>query len=110
MEKMADSLHISDGECPPPFFRPFHIYVMEEKDAVMEGQSDNYEMQLYQDYVEREGVATIGDNNNKSVGKLNKKHHADTDSVYEKTKVKHGDQKFYQFSKKIRACPQQCLR
>jgi len=106
---MSGSLKIYDAEIlPASFFQPFYIYVMEEKDALIEAQSDDYEMQLYQDYIEREGVVAISDNS-KSVEKVKKKQ-ANNDSVYEKTKVKHGDQRFYQFSKKIRACPKQCLR
>lgn len=59
IEKMSQSLNISNKEVkdtPPQCFVAYHVYVMEEKEAMKESQSDEYEMQLYQDYVEREGV------------------------------------------------------
>ena len=59
IEKMAQSLNISNKEVrdtPPQYFVAYHVYVMEEKEAVKESQSNEYEMQLYQDYMEREGV------------------------------------------------------
>ena len=59
IEKMSQSLNISNKEVkdtPPQCFIAYHVYVMEEKEAVKESQSNEYEMQLYQDYVEREGV------------------------------------------------------
>ena len=52
-------LNVSNKEVkdtPPQCFIAYHVYVMEEKEAVKESKSNDYEMQLYQDYVEREGV------------------------------------------------------
>eukprot|EP00111_Clytia_hemisphaerica_P016716 TCONS_00049568-protein len=121
IQKMSQSLSISTSttsklqNTPPHSFVPYHIYVMNEKDAVRESSvtSNDYEMQLYQEYVDREGElqANHQNNNNKSSGK-NKTSRGSTDGDchYEKTKVKHGDSAFYQFSKQIRPCPQQCLR
>lgn len=58
IEKMSQTLNISNENVtntPPPCFVSYHLYVMEEKDAVKESQTSDYEMQLYQDYMKREG-------------------------------------------------------
>ena len=63
VEKMSQSLNISptqnqSNSTSSQCFVPYHVYVMNEGDAVKESveSSNDYEMQLYQDYVDREGA------------------------------------------------------
>ena len=91
-----------------PSFIPYYVYVMNEKDAAMESGDADYEMQLYRDYVEREGE--LPDQSATKSVSSGKKPSTKSDDQYEKVKVKHGDQMFHRFHKQIRKCPGQCLR
>lgn len=76
-----------------------------------------YEMQLYRDYIAREGdlvEPVTPNNNNGGAGKSGKrkenKERNEFGDQYSKVTVKHGDQFFHQFQKRIKHSPTQCLR
>lgn len=89
-----------------PHFTGYHIYVQTEESLQQAStESNDYEMQLYQDYVSREGEikatpnATSAKNKSQSDGEK-----------YEKTQLRHGDELFHQFKKRIANYPEQLIR
>uniref|UniRef100_A0A8C1SXS8 Programmed cell death 2-like n=1 Tax=Cyprinus carpio TaxID=7962 RepID=A0A8C1SXS8_CYPCA len=84
-----------------PVFQPFYISVMEETD--LDGFLDtDHENELLRSYEEREGVIVAEIQSCESGGA--------TREEYEKATVKHGDEVFTNFMKKISLCPEQVLR
>ncbi|XP_067292437.1 programmed cell death protein 2-like [Pseudorasbora parva] len=83
-----------------PIFQSFYISVMEETD--LDGFHDtDHENELLREYEEREGVI-VEDIQSCESGKAKEE--------YEKATVKHGDEVFTGFMKKISLCPEQVLR
>lgn len=113
---LSEKLLLTDKAVFPPEFDPYYVYVMDEKDTVMESAVD-YEMQLYKEYVAREGELSESADKGRNAGVKNakgknkkKEQQQEFGDGYEKVNVKHGDQKFYHFQKRIQHCPEQCLR
>ncbi|XP_048014722.1 programmed cell death protein 2-like [Megalobrama amblycephala] len=83
-----------------PIFQSFYISVMEETD--LDGFHDtDHENKLLREYEEREGVI-VGETQSCASGEAQEE--------YEKATVKHGDEVFTSFMKKISLCPEQVLR
>ncbi|KAG1938283.1 programmed cell death protein 2-like [Pimephales promelas] len=81
-------------------FQSFYISVMDETD--LDGFHDtDHENELLREYEEREGVI---------VGEIRSCGSGEAQEEYEKATVKHGDEVFNGFMKKISLCPEQVLR
>ncbi|XP_077067383.1 programmed cell death protein 2-like [Siphateles boraxobius] len=81
-------------------FQSFYISVMEETD--LDGFHDtDHENELLREYEEREGGI---------VGEIRSCGSGEAQEEYEKATVKHGDEVFTSFMKKISLCPEQVLR
>lgn len=88
-------------------FVGYHMYVLSESDTFRENPTD-YEMQLYADYVNREGEQAILHHERQNKNK--KDSTKESGEKYEKALLKHGDRGFHRFQKRIKNCPDQCLR
>ncbi|XP_057308601.1 programmed cell death protein 2-like [Hydractinia symbiolongicarpus] len=100
-------LAIKPAYKPAQHFVGYHMYVISEKDAVEES-SNEHEMRLYDEYINR-----VGDRpalNGAASNTKEKNENKANGERYEKTELKHGDRGFYQFQKRIRKSPAQCIR
>lgn len=118
-QALSDHLVLTIDPVIPPEFVSYYLYAMEEKDTVTGESAVDYEMKLYEEYVAREGeLPEMPENSHDRPVKSGKqkgsgrkeRRQQDFGDGYEKVKVKHGDQVFYQFQKRIVHCPEQCLR
>ncbi len=80
-----------------PYFTPYYVSVLEEpKHLPIKHLS--HEQRLLEEYEQREGPLMTCDKQEKSKEK------------YEKSRVADGDTVFHQFQKRVKRCPEQCLR
>jgi len=94
-------------------FTEYHLYVQEECVQKLVGSND-YEMKLYEEYVQREGVVPVAEDEEEekegAKKKGSRKNKGEGGEKYEKTKSKSNDAAFHQFKKTIAPYPGQLLR